>query len=69
MKRYNTAKLSLQKCEKERSIERPACNTKLKSMVSASKAQLDDYSQLFKEVQSLQGKNNTIIESIAFSIF
>merc|ERR1712070_400340 len=67
MKRYNTAKLTLQKCEKERSIERPACNTKLKSMVSASKAQLNEYSQLFKEVQSLQGKNNTIIESIPFS--
>ena len=56
MKRYNTAKLSLQKCEKELNTEKPVCNTKLKSMVSASKAQLDEYSQLFKEVQSLQGK-------------
>ena len=54
MKRYNTAKVSLQKCEKELAKEKPACKTKLKSMVSASKAQLDEYSQLFKEVQNLQ---------------
>ena len=55
MKRYNTAKNSLQKCQKELDTEKPVCNKKLESMVSASKAQLDEYSQLFKEVQSLQG--------------
>ena len=55
MKRYNTAKVSLQKCQKKLDTEKPVCNKKLKSMVSASKAQLDEYSQLYKDVQSLQG--------------
>ena len=56
MSRYNSAKISWQKCKKQLTREKPTCETKLKTMAFTIKSLLKDYTKIFHEVKILHIK-------------
>ena len=63
--RYNSAKISWQKCKMQLTKEEPTCETKLKMLAFTSKSILKDYTRIIHEVKVLHIKARKVYNSLS----